>query len=142
MRLTFRAYNEGAAFRYSFPAQNGARQFVFAAERTEFRFIPDTFGYEEQATEGSINGAIGKFATIARRSGEDWFIGAVNNSEPRNLKVPLAFLKKGVNYAAHIYSDDGAAATKTKVGVNDSACPMGREKLHFRSAECGMRLKG
>jgi alpha-glucosidase len=64
-----------------------------------------------------INGEIGKFATIARRSGEDWFIGTVNNSEPRALKVPLAFLEDGWNYAAHLYSDDDTVTTKTKVGV-------------------------
>lgn len=64
-----------------------------------------------------INGEIGKFATIARRSGEDWFIGTVNNSEPRALKVPLAFLEDGRNYAAHLYSDDDTVTTKTKVGV-------------------------
>ncbi len=64
-----------------------------------------------------IHGEIGKFATIARRSGDDWFIGIVNNSESRVLKLPLAFLEEGRNYAAHVYSDDNAATTKTKVGV-------------------------
>jgi alpha-glucosidase len=64
-----------------------------------------------------INGEIGKFATIARRSGEDWFIGTVNNSESRALKVPLAFLEDGRNYVAHLYSDDDTVTTKTKVGV-------------------------
>jgi alpha-glucosidase len=64
-----------------------------------------------------INGEIGKFATIARRSGDDWFIGTINNSEARELKVPLAFLDAGRTYLAHIYADDDTAATKTKVGL-------------------------
>lgn len=64
-----------------------------------------------------INGEIGKFATIARRSGQDWFIGTVNNSEVRTLQVPLTFLDAGRSYVAHIYSDDPTVATKTKVGV-------------------------
>ncbi|HEY8750118.1 MAG TPA: glycoside hydrolase family 97 N-terminal domain-containing protein [Tepidisphaeraceae bacterium] len=51
MRLTFRAYNEGAALRYSFPAQ-ATVTFKFTAEETEFRFPDNTFGYEEHATEG------------------------------------------------------------------------------------------
>ena len=64
-----------------------------------------------------INGEIGKIATIARRSGDDWFIGTVNNSEPRSLKIPLAFLEAGRSYVAHIYADDDSVATKTKVGI-------------------------
>ena len=64
-----------------------------------------------------INGEIGKFATIARRNGDDWFVGTINNSEARKLKVPLAFLEKGREYVAHIYSDDDAATTRTKVGI-------------------------
>ncbi|MGA2555573.1 MAG: glycoside hydrolase family 97 catalytic domain-containing protein [Verrucomicrobiota bacterium] len=68
-----------------------------------------------------LNGEIGKFATIARRSGDDWFLGTVNNSEPRALRAPLAFLDNGRNYVAHIYSDDDTATTKTKVGVKTLA---------------------
>jgi alpha-glucosidase len=68
-----------------------------------------------------INGEIGKFATIARRHGDDWFIGTINNSQARELKVPLAFLNKGWNYVAHIYADDDTVATKTKVGVKTLA---------------------
>jgi alpha-glucosidase len=64
-----------------------------------------------------LNGEIGKYATIARRSGEDWFIGTINDSEPRELKVPLMFLDQNKKYEAHIYSDDQSVATRTHVAV-------------------------
>jgi len=64
-----------------------------------------------------INGDIGKYATVARRSGNDWFIGIINGNEARDLKVPLDFLTKGENYSAHIYADDDSVETRTKVGV-------------------------
>jgi alpha-glucosidase len=64
-----------------------------------------------------INGKIGQHATIARRSGEDWFIGAINGPDPRTLEVPFNFLEAGKNYTAHIYADDESAPTKTKVTV-------------------------
>ena len=32
---------------------------------------------------------------MARRSGDDWFIGCMTNSEPRKLKLNLDFLKAG-----------------------------------------------
>ncbi|MBC8097011.1 MAG: glycoside hydrolase family 97 catalytic domain-containing protein [Akkermansiaceae bacterium] len=64
-----------------------------------------------------VNGEIGKFATLARRSGDDWFIGTINGSDARTLKLPLAFLSAGKEYAAHIYLDDASVATRTKVGI-------------------------
>ncbi len=64
-----------------------------------------------------IHGEIGKFAAIARRSGNDWFVGTINNSETRTLKLPLDFLDRGEKYTAHLYSDDDSVATRTKVGI-------------------------
>jgi alpha-glucosidase len=39
--LIFRAYDDGAAFRYRLPAQNGMQTVEIAAERSEFRFSTD-----------------------------------------------------------------------------------------------------
>lgn len=64
-----------------------------------------------------INGQIGKFATVARRSGKDWFVGTINNSEPRQLEILLGFLSPGKQYIAHIYSDDDSVPTRTHVAV-------------------------
>ena len=43
--VIFRAYNDGAAFRYHFPKQEGWDNLVIANERTEFRFAPETRAY-------------------------------------------------------------------------------------------------
>jgi alpha-glucosidase len=64
-----------------------------------------------------LHGAIGEYATIARRKGEDWFLGTINNSEPRQLSINLDFLPLGKRFAARIYSDDPSVATRTKVGI-------------------------
>lgn len=47
---------------------------------------------------------VGKYVTIARRKGNDWYVGSINNSEARTIQIPLKFLSPG-NYAAEIYSD-------------------------------------
>lgn len=65
-----------------------------------------------------VDGRIGEYAVIARRSGDSWFIGTINNSEPRNLQIPLNFLSEDIKYTANIYSDDVNARTKTKVGID------------------------
>lgn len=64
-----------------------------------------------------LNGSIGEYATVARRSGNDWFVGTINNSQSRVLRVPLAFLTKGQRYIAHIYADSDSVPTRTHVSV-------------------------
>jgi alpha-glucosidase len=68
-----------------------------------------------------IHGRIGEYAVIARRSGEDWYIGAMNGDQPRTLCVPLDFLDKQLGYSARVYRDDPLLKTKTKVRIEDKA---------------------
>jgi alpha-glucosidase len=65
-----------------------------------------------------LQGEIGEYAVIARRRGADWFIGGMNANRPRELKVPLSFLAQDTNYLAHIYADDPAAPTRTRVRID------------------------
>ena len=64
-----------------------------------------------------ITGQIGQFASIARRSGDSWFIGTINNEEARTLQLPLDFLENGKSFTAHIYADSDQAQTETKVAI-------------------------
>jgi alpha-glucosidase len=72
-----------------------------------------------------VNGRIGQFATIARRSGQDWFIGTINNSEARELEIPLSFLPRNAQYTARIFADDAEVQTRTKVGIETHAVTAG-----------------
>jgi alpha-glucosidase len=56
-----------------------------------------------------IAGEIGQSIVLARRKGEDWWIGAMTNEAGRTVKVPLDFLGAGA-FAADI-RQDGAAPT-------------------------------
>ncbi|MGD8781922.1 MAG: glycoside hydrolase family 97 catalytic domain-containing protein [Ignavibacteria bacterium] len=64
-----------------------------------------------------INGEIGKYITVARQSGSEWFVGTITNVEAREIKIPLSFLEKGKKYEAIIYSDDPSVDTRTHVGI-------------------------
>jgi alpha-glucosidase len=46
----------------------------------------------------------GEAVAVARRSGNDWFVGTINNSTARSVTIPLDFLPPG-QYEATIYSD-------------------------------------
>lgn len=65
-----------------------------------------------------LHGRIGEYAVIARRHGADWFLGAMNDDHPRTLDTPLSFLDPGKKYLAHVYTDDDAVGTRTKVAVH------------------------
>ncbi|PPU76534.1 alpha-glucosidase [Xanthomonas cucurbitae] len=52
----------------------------------------------------ALDGAIGEHIALARRSGTDWYIGAMTNEQARTLALPLSFLDKG-NWVATIYAD-------------------------------------
>ncbi|MBS1661898.1 MAG: glycoside hydrolase family 97 protein [Bacteroidetes bacterium] len=51
----------------------------------------------------------GQYATVARRKGEEWFIGTINNSQERQISLSLDWLPPG-EYTAIVYSDASDAA--------------------------------
>ncbi len=64
-----------------------------------------------------VHDKIGQYATIARRSGDQWFVGTINGSAARRLQIPLDFLAAGRQYVAHVYGDDPTVTTRTHVGM-------------------------
>ncbi len=51
-----------------------------------------------------INAQVGNYISVARRNGENWYIGSMTDWSERELEIPLNFLDKG-DYQAVIYSD-------------------------------------
>jgi alpha-glucosidase len=51
-----------------------------------------------------VNGEPGEYVTIARRRGNEWFLGSMTNWSSRQLDIPLTFLGSG-RYTAEIYAD-------------------------------------
>ena len=47
---------------------------------------------------------VGQHITIARRKGDDWFVGSITNSKAREIPIKLDFLSEGT-YTAEIYAD-------------------------------------
>lgn len=52
-----------------------------------------------------LSGSVGQYAIVARRSGDDWYVGAMNGREARSIELPLRFLSDG-RFRAEIYADD------------------------------------
>jgi len=62
-----------------------------------------------------LEGNMEDFATIVRRSGNNWFLGSLNGITPREVNWNCNFLDKGKKYKAVIYTDDSTMNTTTKV---------------------------
>jgi hypothetical protein len=60
-----------------------------------------------------LNGEIGDYITIARRSGAEWYIGSITDENARVLSVDLRFLEPETTYIARIYADAPDAHYKT-----------------------------
>ncbi len=53
-----------------------------------------------------LHGKIGDYITTARRTGDTWFVGSVNNEKAaRSLEIKLDFLQPGVTYEAALFMD-------------------------------------
>lgn len=52
-----------------------------------------------------LNGYPGDYLTIARKSGNQWYIGSITDENKRELVVSLDFLDKDKKYTAEIYAD-------------------------------------
>jgi alpha-glucosidase len=64
-----------------------------------------------------VEGDVGNYIVLARRSGEEWYLGAMTDWTPRDLRIPLSFLGKG-HFIAEIYADGPEADRKpTQVAV-------------------------
>jgi alpha-glucosidase len=69
-----------------------------------------------------LQGDIGQFIVVARRTGDTWYVGAMTNETGRVVTVPLDFLKTG-NYKAHIWQD---GTDMNHLAVSDQAVDGGK----------------
>lgn len=73
-----------------------------------------------------LKGEIGKYVSVARRSGDCWFVGNIAGAELWKDTLSLSFLKKGTTYRVTIYEDDlqGSISKKTILVKRDDSLPL------------------
>ena len=82
-----------------------------------------------------LDAKVGEYALLAKRKGNDWFVGGMTNWTARDWNMDFSFLPKGKSFTAEIYSDtkdDDKDATgydyKTITATSET-----RMQLHFAS---------
>jgi alpha-glucosidase len=88
-----------------------------------------------------VDGEIGEFCIFARqrRGGEDWYIGGVNNNQPREVTIPMSMLDSDKTYLATLYRDGEQADWNTnpynyKIEEIELTCA---DTLHLKMASGG-----
>lgn len=84
----------------------------------------------------ALAGEIGEYIVQARRTGNDWFVGAMNGLQARDVTFNTAeFLQKGKKYRVEIYNDDPSLQTRTKVSSTEMVIKAGKQlKLHLQAS--------
>ena len=84
----------------------------------------------------ALAGEIGEYIVQARRTGNDWFVGAMNGLQARDIIINTAdFLQKGKKYRVEIYNDDPSLQTRTKVSSTVVNIKAGKQlKLHLQAS--------
>ena len=55
-----------------------------------------------------LSGAVGESIVVARRKGDEWWVGAMTDRKAREVEVPLVFVGDG-RFLAEIYRDELAS---------------------------------
>lgn len=82
------------------------------------------------------DGAPGEFVVMARRSGHDWFLGAMTNWDPRTLSSPLTFLGPG-RWTAHLWRDAPDAGEEATHALEETREVTSQETLSIPLASGG-----
>ncbi len=85
----------------------------------------------------AIEGEIGEYIVQARRSGDEWFVGAITSTSAREVAIKTSeFLERGKSYSVAIYEDDPSLKTKSKVRTSQRDIK-GGDELSFKLLASG-----
>ena len=95
---------------------------LLTGKEGEIKEVPELAWYDALPTVWDetrvLESDMEKFATIARKSGDSWFLGSLNGLASRTVHLKFDFLEKNKKYKAIIYTDDESLNTSTNVKIS------------------------
>ena len=88
----------------------------------------------------ALDGEIGEYIVQARRSGKEWVVGAMTNTEARTITLTTDILKPGTKYIVNLYEDDDKLNTRTKVRTTHKKIKAGDKLVLKLKASGGAAL--
>lgn len=116
---------------------------------TEYRKFPEIMEFLKHVPTiwnetKPLQGKIGEFAVMARRSDKEWYVGGLSNWTERTLDVDFSFLTPGMPYKAYIIEDVPEKNNDTSSTTGDAtACKChtidvtSQTRMSFKLAEGG-----
>jgi alpha-glucosidase len=93
------------------------------ANEAFIRELPELGFYEALPTVWDdtrvLEGRIGHYATLARKSGDTWFIGSLAANHEREVKIPLSFLGNKGEFQAILYKQNGENLLNNEVTIEN-----------------------
>jgi len=74
-----------------------------------------------------IKGAPADYVVLARRKGATWYVGAMTDEQPRDLRVPLGFLASGKAYEAQLFQDGDSRPGDPHLGIDYRSAQVTRD---------------
>jgi alpha-glucosidase len=103
-------------------------------DQPAFQFIADSPATWDETRV--LGGMPGEFISIARRHGDEWFVGSMTDWSPRDVDLPLDFLGEGA-YVADTYADAEDADQNPKNVRITRQNVTSKAKLHIHMAPGG-----
>ncbi len=79
---------------------------------------------------------VNEYVAIARRHGDDWYVGAINNSQARDVEIALDFLGKG-DYKITLYKDARDTDTNPNHLIKETLTVTAKDKITVPLASDG-----
>lgn len=80
--------------------------------------------------------SVNEYVAIARRHGGDWYVGAINNSQARDVEIALDFLGKG-DYKVTLYKDAQDTDTNPNHLIKETFTVTAKDKITVPLASDG-----
>jgi alpha-glucosidase len=84
----------------------------------------------------TLSAEVGKHIVLARRSGDRWYVAAMNGDEPLTLRVPLSFLGEGT-WTLRSFADGPDSARRPELVVESSRPTTAAETISIFLAPAG-----
>jgi len=100
-----------------------------------FEFIKQVPTYWDETR--FVLGEVGQYVVVARRSGDQWYVGCMTGQAARDLEIPLSFLPEG-RFEARILADDPARQVRrdrrivtAETRLSAKLLPCGGQVIHL-----------
>jgi alpha-glucosidase len=84
-----------------------------------------------------LDAKVSEYIAIAKKKGNDWYVGAMTNWDARNINVDFSFLPAGTSYTADVYTDAADAGTNAEKYEYKTITVTRSTKLNLKLAQGG-----